>query len=210
MRTLLCHSILHRYALTVRLLALVLFVNPVTWACTSDQPRTEFGSPVSRASGDTTAARSARRAPAATSFLGNPFIASATQSNSLSAYFNRIQGDFSLEADPIENLHRPTVTDTIYTIRFGESMLELYAPTQSGKLLLQVADIRDNSITLRNNLRVGLPQEEVIARLKAQDVALQQTPDKIVASTREGAPITLYFFLKNGKVSRIVYEGYVD
>ncbi|WP_235925800.1 hypothetical protein [Pontibacter burrus] len=187
-----------------------MLVQHVASACTTEQPQEEFESPLNRASGDTTSVRSNRRAPASLTLLGNPFVASPAKSNSLSAYFDKIQDDFWVEADPVENLHRPDVTDTIYTIRFGNSMLELYAPTRSGKLLLQVADIRNSSITLRNNLRVGMPQEELTARLKGQNIRIQQSPDKIVASTSEGAPISLYFFLKNGKVSRIFYEGYVD
>lgn len=210
MLTLLCNSFNHRYALTVRLLALLLFAHSVASACTTEQSQEELESPVIRSSGDTTATRTSRRPAATLTFLGNPFVASAAKSNSLSAYFDRIQDDFWVEADPIENLHRSNITDTIYTIRFSDSMLELYAPTQSGKLLLQVADIRNSSITLRNNLRVGMPQEELTARLKALNVPVQQTPDKVIAATREGAPITMYFFLKNGKVSRIFYEGYVD
>ena len=210
MLTLLCNSLNHRYALSVRLLALLFFVNSIAAACTTEQPKDEFEQPVSRDAEDTTAVRPARRAAKTIEFLGNPFIASVSQSNSLSAYFDKIATDFSVDADAIENQHRPSVTDTIYTIRFDNSVLELYAPTQSGKLLLQVADIRNSSITLRNNLRVGMSQEEVLGKLKAQNINLQQSPEKIVASTKDGAPITLYFFLKNGKVSRILYEGYVD
>lgn len=210
MFTLLCNSFNHRYALTLRLLALLFFVHSVAMACTTEQPKDEFESPVLRNSADTLAVRSPRSAATTIAFLGNPFIASVTQSNSISSYFDKIQDDFSVDADAIENRHRPNVTDTIYTIRFGSSMLELYAPTQSGKLLLQVADIRNSSITLRNNLRVGMSQEELSGKLKTQNVHLQQSPEKIVASTKDGAPITLYFFLKNGKVSRILYEGYVD
>ncbi|MEJ8756096.1 hypothetical protein WG947_03750 [Pontibacter sp. H259] len=210
MRTLLCNSFNHRYALSIRLLALLFFVQSVAMACTTEQPQDEYQPPVTREPGDTTGIRNTRRAPATVDFMGNPFIASVAQSNSLSAYFDKIQDDFWVEADAIENRHRREVTDTIYTIRFGDSMLEFYAPTQSGKLLLQVADIRNNSMVLRNNLRVGMPQEELTGKLKAQNVILQQSPEKIVASTKDGAPVTLYFFLKNGKVSRILYEGYVD
>ena len=210
MLTLLCNSFNHRYALSVRLLALLFFVHSVAIACTTEQPQDEFQQPTSREPGDTTAVKTARRAPTTVDFLSNPFVASVTQSNSLSAYFDKIQDDFWVEADAIENRHRPDVTDTIYTIRFGDSMLELYAPTQSGKLLLQVADIRNSSLVLRHNLRVGMTQEELTGRLKAQNVNLQQSPDKIVATTKDGAPVSLYFFLKNGKVSRILYEGYVD
>lgn len=209
MLCLLCKTFPNRYALTIRLLVLLLLVQHVASACTTDQQE-EFELPANRASGDTTSVRSNRRTPASLSLLGNPFVASPAKSNSLSAYFDKIQEDFWVEADPVENLHRPDVIDTIYTIRFGNSMLELYAPTRSGKLLLQVADIRNSTVTLRNNLRVGMPQEELTARLKGQNINIQQSPDKIVASTSEGAPITLYFFLKNGKVSRIFYEGYVD
>ncbi|MBJ6116770.1 hypothetical protein JAO76_01115 [Pontibacter sp. BT310] len=210
MFTLLCNSFNYRYALRVRLLALLFFVHSVAVACTSEPPSEESTSPVSRETIDTAAVRAPRRAPATIDFLGNPFIANVVQSNSLSAYFDKIQDDFSVDADAIENMHRPNITDTIYTIRFGNSMLELYAPTQSGKLLLQVADIRNSTIKLRNNLRVGMPQEELTGKLKAQNIQLQQSPDKIIASTKDGAPIHLYFFLKNGKVSRIFYEGYVD
>ncbi|NDK57092.1 hypothetical protein [Pontibacter fetidus] len=210
MLTLLCNSFNYRYALSLRLLALLFFVHSVATACTTEQPQDEEEAPTTRQPIDTTAVKTTRRAATTIDFLGNPFIASIAQSNSLSAYFDKIQDDFWVDADAIENLHRSDVTDTIYTIRFGNSKLELYAPTQSGKLLLQVADIRNSSITLRNNLRVGMSQEELTGKLKAQNVHLQQSPEKIVASTKDGAPIHLYFFLKNGKVSRIFYEGYVD
>lgn len=210
MLTLHCNRYNYRYALRLRLLVLLFLVHSVASACTSEQPNNGFYSPTSSEPVDTASIRAPRRAPSTVEFLGNPFIASPTKSNSLSAYFDKIQQDFSVDADAIENRHRPNVTDTIYTIRFGNSLLELYAPTQSGKLLLQVADIRNSSITLRNNLRVGMSQQELTGKLKAQNVNLQQSPDKIVASTKDGAPISLYFFLKNGKVSRILYEAYVD
>ncbi len=210
MVSLLRNSFCNRYALRLRLLALLFFVHTVVTACTLEQPTTHQAANPTENQPDTAAIFSTATAAATLDFLGNPFIASSVKSNSLSAYFDKIQDDFWVEADPVENRHRPTVTDTIYTIRFGESMLELYAPTQSGKLLLQVADIRNSSITLRNNLRVGMHQQELSGKLKAQNISMQQSPDKIVATTHEGAPISLYFFLKNGKVSRILYEGYVD
>jgi hypothetical protein len=211
MFTLLCNRFKHSYGLRLKLLALMFFVHSVAVACTADQSSNEANnSTTSRDTGDTTAISSRTRSATTIDFLGNPFIAGTAQSNSLSTYFNKITTDFSLDAEAIENRHRPTITDTIYTIRFGKSVLELYAPTQSGKLLLQVADIQNNTITLRNNLRVGMSQTELTGKLKAQNLKLQQSPDTIVAYSKDGAPATLSFYFKNGKVTRILYEGYVD
>ncbi len=210
---LLYNSLIIRYALTARLLAFLFFVSSVAVACTSDLPAEEKSlAPVNRdRAPDTTAAKVvSSKAPATIEFLGNPFVASRSQSNSLSAYFDKIQDDFTLDADAIENMHRATVTDTIYTIRFGNSMLEFYAPTQTGELLLQVADIRDSSISMRNNIHVGISQNELIGKLRSQNLLVKQDQDKVIAGNKDGAPSLLHFYLKNGKVNRILYEGYVD
>lgn len=202
-----------RYAFTVRLMALLLLVNTVASACSNDIPKEEDNTipDYKSVAPDTTAVRAAPKAvPATIEFLGNPFIANKSQSNSLSAYFDRIQDSFTLDADPIENIHRANITDTIYTIRFGNSIMEFYAPTQSGELLLQVADIRDNSIVMRNNIRVGISQADLVAKLRAHNLLVRQSQQEITAITRDGAPTSLHFYLKNGKVSRILYEGYVD
>ncbi len=155
-----------------------------------------------------------RKAPAKAAmqidFLGNPFLADYNQSRSLDAYFARINSDFTLEAEPIPNIHKADITDTIYIIRFGSSMIELYAPSLTGDLLLQVADIQGNGIVLRNNMKVGMSQPELMNKLKNFDVRILQTNAEIVATSTEGAPIAIRFALKNGKVSRIRYEGYID
>ncbi|WP_347157975.1 hypothetical protein [Pontibacter chitinilyticus] len=209
-----CYS----YSPSVRLLALLLFVSIFSPACSADhkeqtqeqvlvQPRPEV------VPSDTTAFRRNVRTAASFDLLANPFVVSQSQSKNLSAYYDRINSDFTIDAAPIENLHQPDISDTLFTIRFGNSVLELYAPTQTGELLLQVADVNSNAITLRNNLRVGMSQAELLARLKAQKtqpLRITQTPTEIVASNMEGAPTSLRFYLKKGKVSRIRYEGYVD
>lgn len=160
---------------------------------------------------DTTSTRK-NAVPTTVSLLGNPFVANRSKGNFLSSYYDRINSDFTIDADPIENRHRSTITDTVFTIRFGSSMLEFYAPSQTGDLLLQVADIRNSDITLRNNLRVGMSQAELMSKLKAfgKDIKVNQTSNEVVAYSHEGAPTSLHFYLKNGKVSRILYEGYVD
>lgn len=205
-----------KYSLTVRLLVLLLLINPLASACTSDTATEEQRDmPREREISldtDTTSTRRSSMAPATISVLGNPFIANRNKSNKLESYFNRIDADFTVDAEPIENRHRSSVTDTVYTIRFGNSMMEFYAPTQSGDLYLQVADIRSNDITLRNNMQVGMTQTELMNRLKAlgQEIKINQTPSEVIVSNREGAPVSLHFYLKSGKVNRIRYEGYVD
>ncbi|MCC9135647.1 hypothetical protein ACFSKU_12940 [Pontibacter silvestris] len=207
-----------KYSLTVRLLVLLLLINTVASACNTDSPTDEHETDVTRernqkqlASSDTTAARRAtRHKPTTIALLGNPFVANASQSNSLSSYFNCINDDFTLDADPIENRHRSSVTDTIYTIRFGSSLIEFYAPSQTGQLLIQVADIQNNSIVLRNNMRVGMSHAELLGKLRTQEIVVTQNPNEVIASNKDGAPTSLRFFLKNGKVSRIRYDGYVD
>jgi hypothetical protein len=209
-------SLRHRYSLTVRLLVLLLLISNTAGACSSEsaqheqreQPQERTGQ---QAAPDTMLARRQPAGPPSTiDFLGNPFLSDYRQSKKLDAYFARISTDFTLDADPIENIHRPAVTDTIYSIRFGESLIELYAPTQTGELLLQVADIRNTGIALRNNMKVGMSQPELMNNLKNFDVRILQTNTEIVATSLEGAPTSLRFYLKNGKVNRIRYEGYVD
>lgn len=207
-----CYS----HSLAIRLLVVLLFISTLTSACSTDNGQEEQDeNPQEKlpelAYADTTATRRNSREPATMDLLSDPFVAS--RSSSLSAYYDRISTDFTIDAAPIENLHQPDITDTLYTIRFGNSMMEFYAPSQSGELLLQVADIKSSAITLRNNLRVGMSQAELMGRLKSQNgqqLLITQTPAEIVAANGEGAPVMLHFFLKNGKVSRIRYEGYVD
>jgi len=204
-----------RYSLSVQLLVLLFLVSSIACACSSDPAAEERADapvvPSAKPDPDTTSSRRTA-VPATVELLANPFVAKHSQSNNLSAYYDRITSDFTIDADPIENRHKPSITDTIYTIRFKNSMLEFYAPTQTGDLLLQVADIQNSDITLRGNLRVGMSQAELMSRLKAQgqDIRITQAPHLIVASNREGAPVSLLFHLKSGKVSRIRYEGYVD
>ncbi len=194
---------------------LFFLVNTIASACTSDKVQDEKKDlPVERESThapDTTSIKKSTP-PTTVGLLGNPFVASRSKGNFLSSYYDRINSDFTIDADPIENRHRASVSDTVFTIRFGESMLEFYAPSQTGDLLLQVADIQNNDIILRNNIRVGMPQVELISKLKAfgKEVRITQNANEIVASNHEGAPASLHFYLKNGKVSRIRYEGYVD
>lgn len=202
-----------RHSLAVRLLVLLLLVNTIASACTSDTASEEQQSAPEEQRVIATPDTTATRKPATTlSVLGNPFVANKSQSNILDTYFDQINADFTLDADPIENMHKPSITDTIYTIRFGGSMMEFYAPTQSGDLLLQVADIQSPAISMRHNIRVGMTQAELMNRLKnlGKDIKINQTTNEITASNREGAPASLHFYLKSGKVNRIRYEGYVD
>ncbi|GHA71910.1 hypothetical protein [Pontibacter akesuensis] len=209
-------SIRYKYSLSVRLLVLLLLVHSIATACSADTATEAEDEPVRQrrfaAEPDDTASVRRSRETATISLLSNPFVANQKQSNNLASYFDRIDADFTLDAYAIENRHKPDISDTIYTIRFGNSMLEFYAPTHSGELHLQTADIRSGAITLRNNLRVGMSQAELMNRLKSQgeDLKITQTANEVVASNREGAPITLHFFLAKGKVQEIKYNGYVD
>jgi hypothetical protein len=212
---LISRSLRHRYSLAVRLLVLLLLISTTAGACSESAREEHNNEPQEREKQriepDTMLARRQPAGPPSTiDFLGNPILSDYRQSKKLDAYFSRISTDFTLDADPIENIHRPTVTDTIYTIRFGESLIELYAPSQTGELLLQVADIRNAGIALRNNMKVGMGQPELMNKLKNFDVRILQTNTEIVATSVEGAPASLRFFLKNGKVNRILYDGYVD
>ncbi|MHA6249120.1 hypothetical protein ACXYMU_14360 [Pontibacter sp. CAU 1760] len=201
----------YKYTFGVRLLLLLLLLNIVTTACSADLGREEDSDIAEeRRAAPTDTAAAPRRAATTISLLGNPFI--STQINSLSSYYDRINADFTVDADAIENRHKPNITDTIFTIRFGSSMMEFYAPSQSGELLLQVADIRSSDIALRNNLHVGMSEQELLSRLKgrSREMVITQSSEKVIASNREGAPASLQFHLKNGKVNRIRYEGYVD
>jgi hypothetical protein len=206
----------HRYSLAIRLLVLLWLLSSTASACSTegtmeehtDEPQQR--SPQHIAPDTMLARKQPVNTPATIDFLGNPFLSDYRQSKTLDAYFARIATDFTLDAEPIENIHRATVTDTIYTIRFGDSMIELYAPSQTGELLLQVADIRNPGIVLRNNMKVGMSQPELMTKLKRFDVRILQTNTEIVATAVEGAPTSLRFYLKNGKVNRIRYEGYVD
>ncbi|WP_242927697.1 hypothetical protein [Pontibacter vulgaris] len=201
-----------RYSLTVRLLLLVLLLCPLTGACSGTSEQHDM--PEERTNeatiSDTMGTKRNSTSPATVALLENPFLSDRNQTRKLESYIARINTDFTVEAAPIENIHEAGLSDTIYTINFGSSSLELYAPTQTGELLLQVADIRSNALTLRNNMRVGMSQAELMTKLKNYDVRILQTNTEIVATNREGAPTSLRFFLKNGKVSRIRYEGYVD
>ena len=208
-------SLRHRYSLAVRLLVLLLLISSTAGACSESAREEQRDEPQERKKQhiepDTMLARRQPAGPPSTiDFLGNPILSDYRQSKKLDAYFSRISTDFTLDADPIENIHRPTVTDTIYTIRFGESLIELYAPSQTGELLLQVADIRNAGIALRNNMKVGMGQPELMNKLKNFDVRILQTNSEIVATSVEGAPASLRFYMKNGKVNRILYDGYVD
>ena len=204
-----------KYSLTLRLIILLFLVNTIASACSSDSVTEEQKDmPRERETvlkPDTTSTQR-NTAPTTVGLLGNPFVANRSKGNFLSSYYDRINSDFTIDADPIENRHRTSITDTVFTIRFGNSMMEFYAPSQTGDLLLQTADIRNSDITLRNNMRVGMSQAELMSKLKAfgKEIKVIQNQNKIVASSHEGAPTVLHFFLKNGKVSRILYEGYVD
>jgi hypothetical protein len=195
---------------------MLLLISSTAEACSSDtssgeqRPTAQEHDELNPQADTMLARRNAAGPPATLDFLGNPFLADYRQSKKLEAYFARITTDFTLDAEAIENIHRSSVTDTIYTIRFGESLIELYAPTQTGELLLQVADISNTGIALRNNMKVGMSQPELMSKLKNFDVRILQTNSEIVATSVEGAPTSLRFFLKNGKVNRIRYEGYVD
>jgi len=206
------YSICHACGLKARLLLLLLFIHTFATACTDNATEEEAELPPvvrrSATDSDTTTVASANTFD----LLGNPFVATLEQSNDLTSYFDRINADFTVDAEAIENRHNAGVTDTIYTIRSGESAMEFYAPSYSGELLLQMADIRSADIALRDNLRVGMPQAELLKRLRSQgaDLKITQTPTEIIASAREGAPMSLHFFIQGGKVTRILYEGYVD
>ncbi|PRY13138.1 hypothetical protein CLV24_10652 [Pontibacter ummariensis] len=202
----------YSYSLAVRLLVLLLLIHTFASACTADSATEEEAGMPEAPDNALAADTSSVRRSAYVSLLGNPFIGNYSQVNNLNSYFDRINADFTLDADPIENRHQPSVTDTIYTIRSGNSVMEFYAPTKSGILLLQMADITSGDIKLRDNLRVGMSQGELMNSLKAhgQDLKITQSPSEVIAANREGAPTLLRFFLKNGKVHRILFEGYVD
>lgn len=132
------------------------------------------------------------------SFVSNAFGFPATVRNFQKNYGGRL----NITKKPVRNIHDRAVVGTVYTFSAGKTKIEIYKAKHLD--ILQSAYIDTENISLKYNIKVGASKTDVAKRLKAIITA-----DKVQVGNLEQTNVYTLTF-SNGKLTTILYEGYVD
>jgi hypothetical protein len=113
----------------------------------------------------------------------------------------------------VPNKHDSTVVDTLKTIYWGESYIETISNAFIDGYLVSIVSIKNNMITLKNNIRIGQSIDEVCKTFDVKyDSAKTYQYLELQCPNTDGfeVPLYLFFVFENNKLSEIVYMNGFD
>ena len=126
-------------------------------------------------------------------------------------YFNKLMSKSTKTSVKTEkSIHDNTLTNTIKTIEFGQSVIETLT-TSSGKTLLRYASVDDSNFELKNKIKLGVPADKVFSTFnvnydsnKSYKFLQLNSPDSL------GGGSSLTFYFTKDTLTRIFYWPYLD
>lgn len=134
-----------------------------------------------------------------------PFL---TDTISLEAIKFLFKDQYKISKKPVPNKFVKNQTDTLITIRKGNSYIRLYAVSQEDKYFYEAAEILDAFPVFQKSIRVGQSKQD-IARVFPALAKTKTIPDYIEISAGEGADF-LYLVFQNNKLKKVNYHPYLD
>lgn len=112
----------------------------------------------------------------------------------------------TVDKQPVTNEHLPEQTDTLYTLYFENSQLKIYKALD--KEIVVSATIKDESILLQNNIKIGTSKDDFFKTFKELKICnTESNKFRIEISDNEQ---WVDFEFENNKLKLISFQGYVD
>lgn len=113
----------------------------------------------------------------------------------------------SIIEQPVENIHDPDRTDTMYELRYQGLQVCVYTVTESSKEIVTDLTITSSRYPLIWGLAVGSPVGDVRAILGEP---VDESRGILTYETGDAAPSSVNFFHRNGFVYKIGWVFYID
>jgi hypothetical protein len=141
----------------------------------------------------------------AAALMQNPLNVSGT--GTLKDYQRHLSGA-NVHCTPKRNRHEPAQTDTLIQLKTEGARIDLYQVT-GGQTLLTRAETTTASQTWAAGFVVGMPEAAALDLARGLWLRSTHTNQRIVLEdVATGSTFTA--FLSGGRVTKLVYEGYLD
>jgi len=112
------------------------------------------------------------------------------------------------------NKHEDKTVDTLKTVYWGETYIKTLSNVSIKRTMLLFASIKDNQFALRNNLRVGMPIDQVFKAFKVNHDHSKTYKYLEITSPEGGGEMGfvsyLTFYFEKDTLSEISYQPYID
>ena len=134
-------------------------------------------------------------------FLSNPFDFAPTTTNII---IDKLNVGFEISKVAVRNKYVPEVKDTIIRMEFKKSLINIYKESTGERLNL--VDIQNKNIVLRNGIQVSMKREE----LEKQFHWFPKSAKKGITIYNEDQTKRCTFIFKRNKLKRVRYEALIQ
>ncbi len=149
-----------------------------------------------------------------TLYAENEFVWTPFETDDLYLYFEKkMKSSTKTVVTLAPNKHDPNVIDTLKTIYWGEFYIETISNDFIDKYLISNVLIKNNSISLKNNIRIGQPIDAVCKTFDVKyDTAKTYQYLELQCPSADGfeIPLYLFFIFEENKLSEILYMNGFD
>ncbi|MFZ0390384.1 MAG: hypothetical protein WAN36_07975 [Calditrichia bacterium] len=111
-----------------------------------------------------------------------------------------------LDKEAVENRHQPGVMDTIYTLGLNHSRFNIYKA--GNKEIFYQATITHPDFQFKKGIHVGMAGGILLEKLSAENHT-EKFPETLVVKN-SNKTVELVFKLNNNRLSKVIYNGYLD
>lgn len=148
-----------------------------------------------------------------TLFAVNEFVWTPFETDLYLYFENKMKLSTKTVVALVPNKHDPNVIDTLKTIYWGEFYIETISNDFIDKYLISNVLIKNNSISLKNNIRIGQPIDAVCKTFDVKyDTAKTYQYLELQCPSADGfeIPLYLFFIFEENKLSEILYMNGFD
>lgn len=116
-------------------------------------------------------------------------------------------GEYEVEKKAIKNLNDSTQTDTLFTVKFGKSVMEYYQVGSNDNGLLIMADIQSDKVEFKKGIRIGMSATEFSSLFA--ELNDRRNLSSVTISTFEGLT-RVDFSFSNNTLTSVNLQSYFD
>jgi hypothetical protein len=116
-------------------------------------------------------------------------------------------GKYEVDKKPVRNLHDSTQTDTLFTVKFGKSVMEYYQVRSNDNGLLIMADIQSDKVDFKKGIKIGMSATEFSSLFG--ELNDRRNLSSVTISTLEGLT-KVDFLFSNDTLTSVNLQSYFD
>jgi len=116
-------------------------------------------------------------------------------------------GEYEVDKKAVKNLNDSTQTDTLFTVKFGKSVMEYYQVRSNDNGLLIMADIKSDKVEFKKGIKIGMSATEFSSLFG--ELNDRRNLSSVTISTLEGLT-KVDFLFSNDTLTSVNLQSYFE